>query len=287
MNLFLQQFGNGLITGSGFVLSALGVNLLFGVLRVVNFAHGIIYMLGGYFVYSCMILFTDSYILALVATIVVIGLCTALLYPVLFRRLRGLPLASSMILTFGLAMVLEEAVRMYWGPAPLSIQSPFTDATVRIGDISFNGQLVFAAASAVLLVAILAFVLNKTPIGLKIRAVAEDVSMAEILGVNVDRIAGLTWGIGGALTAAAGALILPAYSVETQAAFSVAIMAFVVVIVGGLGSVKGTVLAGLLIGVATSLAEGYITSGMTELIAFGTLLLVLVFKPTGFAGRAV
>lgn len=285
MTQFSQQVLNGLVTGAGFVLMALGVNLLFGVLKIVNFAHGILYILGGYITYTLLTSMGINYWMSLVLAIVLTGALSAALHPILFRRLLGRELGASMILTFGLALVLEETIRLVWGAASYSIASPLTSKTVNFGSLYINAQLAFALVVSILLVAILFVVLGRTSLGLQIRGLAEDRTMAQILGARIHVVAAMTWGIGGALTGAAGALIIPAYTLESQSAFNVAIMAFAIVIVGGLGSIWGTVVAGLLIGLVTALVDGYVISGMNEFVAFSMLLFILMFKPQGLMGR--
>jgi branched-chain amino acid transport system permease protein len=280
-----QQLLNGVVTGAGFVLMALGVTILFGVLKVINFAHGILYVLGGYIAFAFMSSAGLAYWPSLALSILLTGCFSALLYPILLRWLSGRDLGASMILTFGLAMIIEEVIRFIWGAAPYSIPSPLTANTVQLGPVYVNAQLAFAVMGSAVLVGLLILALNKTRLGLQIRALAEDQTMAEMLGVRVGLLSSVTWGIGGALTGAAGALIIPAYTLESTSAFHTAIMAFAVVIVGGLGSIWGTVVAGLSLGIVTALVDGYVLSGMNEVIAFTLLLLILLFKPQGLLGR--
>lgn len=287
MTYIIQQLVNGLATGVTLALIALGINLLFGLFNFVNFAHGAVYILAGYVALSVMDLFGVNYWLAILIATVAVGALGVLLDRLLFFRILGRDPAVSMIATFGLALIIEEGIRLVWGPQQYEFHSPLKDVVLRFGQFYLNSQLLFAIGMSVLLIAALSWAIKHTQVGLHIRAITQDYEMARINGINVRAMSNLIWFVGAGLTGLAGLMILPAFSLQTSNMLNVAVMAFVVVIIGGLGSLWGSVAAGLLLGVVSGLVEAYLASGMTEIVSAALLLGMLWIRPQGMAGKAI
>ena len=285
MQEFLQHVVNGLLTGGGFALAALGLTLIFGVLNIVNFAHGAFYALGAYVALSFMGRTGLGYFLDLVVSMVVVGAFASALDPLIFRRLRGKGELPTIIASMGLSLIMVDGIRLLWGAAPQYLESPYVTEVIRLGSIIINGQLALVFVVALLLVGALYLFIEKTWMGLQIRMLAQDEVAAQLMGVNIHRTAAATWAISGALTAAAGVLVLPVFALNPFVGDSAGLTSFAVVIFGGVGSVLGTVLAGFVLAIGQSLAEGYLISGITEIVAFTLMILVLILRPKGLLGK--
>jgi branched-chain amino acid transport system permease protein len=281
MAQFVQQVLNGTATGAGIVLASLGLNLIFGVVRIVNFAQGAFYVLGGYLTYTGMTWLGMSYWLALVFSLVVVAAFSAALDPLLFRLLRGKGEVPTIIVTFGLGLVLQEVTRLIWGPSPLPFNTPIVGSVARVGTLFINYQLVAVFAGAAVLIAGYAVLMRKSWFGLQARSLADDPFAARVTGVRVNRVSAGAWAISGGLTAVAGSLILPMNTLQPTVGVSVSMLSFAVVIVGGIGSITGTIIAGLAIGIIQSLIEGYVATGVDDVVAFGALIIVLMLRPQG------
>ena len=285
MSLLVQQLLNGIATGMTLTLIALGINLIFGLFNFVNFAHGGFYVLGGYLALTCMTVLGLNYWEALVLGTILCGLFGVALDAAIFSRILGRDPSISMILTFGLALVIQEGIRVIWGPAPKQIKSPLSDKAVTYGGVYLNQQLVFTIVGSIILIAAFSLLVTKTRFGLTVRALTQDFEMAQINGVNAKKVSRTVWFLGAGSTALAGIMILPAFTLEAQGMLNTSVMAFVVVIIGGMGSLWGSVAAGLILGIATGLIEGYVATGMFEVAAAGLMLLTLWIRPLGIAGK--
>jgi len=285
MQELAQYLVNGLLTGGAFVLASLGRTLIFGVLNVVNFAHGAFYTLGAYLAFLVMERFGFAFFPALLVAMLAVAVFAMMMDPLIFRRLRGRGELPTIIASMGLSLLMGDGIRLLWGAAPQYLRSPYVDDVIHLGSVILNGELTLVFAVSVVLIGALYWFIEKTWVGLQIRMLAQDAMTAALMGVYINRIAAVAWAICGALTAAAGVLIAPVFALEPSAGDAVTLTAFAVVIFGGIGSVLGTIVAGLTLGISESLAEGYLLPGIRQIVAFTVLIIVLVVRSQKLRGR--
>lgn len=278
---FLQQFVNGLIIGMTYSLVAIGLTMTFGLMNVINFAHGEFYMLGGFIAYYVVALMNMGfYISALIAVLATMvgGLITERL---LIRRLRGRDILTTAIVTIGLSMFLQNTGFIIMGPIPKSIPSPFEPVPIYIGQITVAPARLLAAAVSIIIISFTHLAYNYTKVGRALKATLQDRDAALLAGINTNTFNMWTFAYGSALAAVAGVLLGAMFVVTPFMGEAVIAKAWVVVIVGGLGNIMGAVLGGLLLGVAETLGAGFISAGYKDAIGFFIVILVLFFKPTG------
>jgi branched-chain amino acid transport system permease protein len=282
--LALQVF-TGLALGAVYVLLAIGMSLIFGMLTVVNFAHGAFYMLGAY-LGLVLLGITGNFWLCLLLAPIGVGGFGMLMERLLIRPLYGRGIDYPLLLTFGLAYILVELVRIGFGTQGLPFDTP--DALTGAADIGIGYfpiyRLFVIGVAAVVLLALWLF-LERTPYGLIVRAGARDPTIVRILGVDIGRVWLVVFGIGTGLAALAGLLAAPLQGVSPEMGNSILAEAFVVTVVGGMGSLFGAVVAGLLVGLVVSLTA-LVAPEMAQVAIFALMALVLLVRPQGFFGRA-
>jgi len=285
MQILFQQIVNGIVNGGIYALIAVGLTMIFGILNIVNFAHGEMYMLGGYFAYVFAVLLGLPFGVAFILSIlggVVIGL---LAERIIFRPLQGKAHMNSVIATMGLSLVLANSALMIFSPTPQHIPAPVPNVSLEILGINFSLLRLIVLCVALALILLLTLYVNRTWTGMAMRAVAQDLTVARLMGIQITHISMKTIGIGSALAAAAGVLIGPLLVVEPHMGSVAGLKAFAVVIMGGMGNIPGAIFAALTLGIAESLAAGFVGTGFKELIAFTIMILILLFRPTGLWGR--
>jgi branched-chain amino acid transport system permease protein len=281
--VLLPQLLHGLVFGAALGLLALGLTVIFGLLGVMNFAHGELYMLGAYAGVTVIAL-TQSFWIALIAAPLLVGVVGAITEMVALRPLYRREPLYGLILTFGLALVFREAVRQIWGGDMRRILPPFTGSTPLLGMTYPNYRLFLLAAASVLLLAIWLF-FTRTRAGIVVRAAVQDAEMLDGLGVNVRAVFTLTFAASGALAALAGLLLAPVFTVYPQMGVEFILLAFIVVILGGMGSLGGSVVAAFVIGIAQSLFSLWLNPQRVAIAIFGIMIVVLIVRPRGFFGR--
>ena len=281
--VLLPQLLHGLVFGAALGLLALGLTVIFGLLGVMNFAHGELYMLGAY-AGVAVIGLTQSFWVALIAAPLLVGVVGALTEMVALRPLYRREPLYGLILTFGLALVFREAVRQIWGGDMRRILPPFTGSTPLLGMTYPNYRLFLLAAASILLLAIWLF-FTRTRAGIVVRAAVQDAEMLDGLGVNVRAVFTLTFAASGALAALAGLLLAPVFTVYPQMGVEFILLAFIVVILGGMGSLGGSVVAAFVIGIAQSLFSLWMNPQRVAIAIFGIMIVVLIVRPRGFFGR--
>ena len=284
LSALAAQMFTGLVLGMIFVLLAIGLSLIFGLMTVVNFSHGAFYMLGAYFGFF-LLGFTKNFWFALLIAPILVGVFGLLVERVLIRPLYGRSPDDPLLLTFGLSLVLVELVRVIWGKFGLTFDPPkLLAGAVNLGFTMFPLYRLFViAVTAAVLVALWLF-LVKTPIGLVIRAGSRDPLMVRALGFDLGRIWLLVFGIGAGLAGLAGVLAGPMRGVYAEMGVTMIIESFVVVVVGGMGSLPGAVVAGLLIGQVVSLTTFFVPK-MAEIMVFIFMAAVLLIRPSGLFGE--
>jgi branched-chain amino acid transport system permease protein len=284
LHLVMQALAIGLLTGILYVLIALGLTLIYGILHIVNFAHGEIYMLGAMAVFYLYVVFKLPFAVTLVAILLLSVLLGLLVERSIFRSLRGQWL-QLVVASVGLSLIVQSLAWVAFGIQEKNVPSTFS-GVVSFGGIRLPIERLIAAAVGVVLVAVLYALVYRTKVGLAMRAIEEDEETARMLGINADRVAALACAVGFALAALAGAFVAPIYSLNPGMGLEPILMSFLIIIVGGLGSITGTVLAGLLVGVIQSVGAVLFGAEAAYGLVFVVMIVVLVFRPSGLLGRA-
>lgn len=283
--LLWQAAVSGLLIGGVYALVALGLTLIFGVLRIINFAHGTLMMLGMYATFFLWTLLgVDPY-----ASVLLVGpaffLLGVLIERVVIAPNRGAPESNQLLLTLGLALFLENAVLAAFRADPRSLQLPYRLPALLLGEAVVNLPRLIAFAASVALAGLLGLFLRYTDTGKAIRAAAEEREGALLMGIDVRRLDAIAFGLGAALAAVAGSLVTPFLYVAPDVGDVFNILAFVIVVLGGMGSFVGALLGGFVVGLAESLGAAVLPGSLKQLPIFALFVLVLLFRPTGLLGR--
>jgi branched-chain amino acid transport system permease protein len=285
LSALTAQIFTGLVLGMFFVLLAIGLSLIFGLMTVVNFAHGSLYMLGAYFGFF-MLGLTKNFWLSLVVTPLLVGTLGLLIERFLIRRLYGRSPDDPLLLTFGLSLILVEAVRLIWGKIGLTFDPPRAlGGALNLGFMTFPAYRLFVIAITVLVLIALWLFLERTNVGLIIRAGSRDPLMVRALGIDLSRIWLLVFGIGTGLAGLAGILAGPMRGVYAEMGVTMVIESFVVVVVGGMGSLVGAVVAGVLMGQVVGITT-FLAPKLAEIMVFVVMAVVLLVRPSGLFGEA-
>lgn len=282
-----QQVLNGLVIGSIYTLIALGFTIVFGIFTMLNFAHGELYMLGGYLTLLLSQGLRLPFLISILGAMTLTAVAGAFIELVGFRPLRSAPIIATMISTLGISLLMQNGALLAWGPDARPIEAPYSGIRVAFFGISSDLQRLMVIPVTIFLIIILTFVIQRTKLGRAMRACAQDIQAAGWMGVNINTVATVTFAIAAALAAAAGALIGPIFMVEPYMGFSAIMKSFVVVILGGVGNVPGAIVGGYFLGLAEALVAGYISTDYQEAIAFFILIMVLLVKPSGLFGKYV
>jgi len=285
-NFLCIQLFNGLIMGSIYVLLSLGLTVIFGTLGVVNFAHGALYMLGAYGAYSMVTLVGVPFFIALFLCPLMVGIIGIFLEKTLIRRLYNLPHFYNLLLTFGIMFIIQDGIKIIYGPegVPFNIPRVFSGA-VNLGFMYYPKYRLFMILfTAALALGVWLFI-SRTKLGAIIRAGTDDSEMVASLGIDISRTFTLVFGMGAALSGLAGVLSAPIQNVQPLMGMDILVETFVVVIIGGMGSIGGSVLAGLIIGELVTLGIVFWPPMATVLI-YAFMAFILIIRPRGLFGRA-
>jgi len=284
LQLSIQVGVNGLMFGIVYILMALGFTMIFGIMRVVNFAHGEFYMLGAIAVLLLFGKLGYDYYLSLTIAVLFVGLFGVVVERLLLRSLVGREL-NSMIMTLAISITMLSMVAIIFGPQEQSVDRPVSGIFQIAGVIIPQDRVMVGAIAMAVLVVFYLF-LHYARFGLAMRAVAQDSGAAELQGIRPGFIYSLAFGVGSMLAGLAGALMAPIYTISPFMGDVPMMMAFIVVILGGLGSIPGAVVGGLLLGLVESVFSTFFGSTAATMIAFGMVVLILLVKPSGLMGRA-
>lgn len=284
MEVLIQTLVSGLLIGGIYALIGIGMSLIMGVMKIINLAHGQLMMVAMYITYLLFETFQlDPYFSLLVSMpcLFVLGALIQkyLLNPLL--KIDSILPENQVLMTVGVGMVLTEVIRFIFQSDYKSVKTSYSSSAMYLGDISFNIPMVAAFGIAVLLTAALFFFLLKTDIGRSVRATAQNTEAALIMGINAQWITILTYGLGSALVAAAGTLLLPIYYLFPDIGGPFTLKAFVITMLGGMGSTVGAIVGGIVLGIAESLGATYISMMLKDAVAMVIFLLVLIFLPGG------
>jgi branched-chain amino acid transport system permease protein len=280
--IVIQQAINGVVLGSLYVLVALGLTLIYGVLVQINFAHADFVTIGAFAAYFFMHLAGGSYLAGIAVALAAGGVLGWLINLSIFAPLRQkggeLP---PLIATIGVSVMLQNAMLAWFGPVPYAFETPYSQQVFRVAGIFITMQSIIIIAVSSATIALLYVFMKFTFLGKALRAVSQDYETAGLMGINPDHLILLTFVLASALAGMGGAMLAPVLVLTPFAGASVIVKAFAIVIIGGFGNVEGTILAGLLVGLIESYTTQFLAPGLIDMVVFGLLLLMLALRPTG------
>ena len=284
MNFFFQQVLNGLTIGCVYALVALGLTLVYGIMQIPNFSHGALFTIGAYAAFFLIGQMHASFWLALLGAVAVAAVVAVLSERLVFEPLRKAPPLHDMIAAIGLLLFFEAGIQAIWGADFYRIQAPFTQI-YRVAGLTFPAQRLLVVGAAFLLMILLQLFLSRTTTGATIVATAQNRQGAALVGIDATRVSMLTFAISGALAAVAAVLFAPISLLSPTMGELVITKAFVIIVLGGMGSVAGAIVGGLVIGFAESFGAFYVSTDYKDIIAFLLLTLILSVRPQGLFGR--
>jgi branched-chain amino acid transport system permease protein len=286
MIVFFQSLLSGVLVGGVYALIGIGLTIIFGVMRVINFAHGDLLMVGMYLTYFLFTLLHIDPFVSILVSIPLMFLFGAVLQKVFINKVLDALPQNQILLTIGLGLIMSNTVMLLFTSDYRILTTSYSSGSVKIWGLSVSEPLFISFLITAAITAFLYWFLLKTDTGQAIRATAQDREAAQLMGINVKRMSVLAFGIGAALSGTAGALISPTYYIFPQVGGAFTLKAFVIVVLGGMGSIVGATLGGIVIGATESLAAVYISSGLKELVVYVLFLLVLLFRPAGLLGKS-
>ena len=290
MMSFISYFINGLSLGSVYAIIALGYTMVYGIAKMLNFAHGDVIMIGGYVVFAVV---STMGLPPAVGILLAVIICTVLgvtIEKVAYRPLRMASPLAVLITAIGVSYLLQNIALLVFGSNPKSFTSVVTIPALKLagGRLTISGETLVTIVSCIVIMIVLTTFIKQTRAGQAMLAVSEDKGAAQLMGINVDGTIALTFAIGSALAAIAGTLLCSAYPTLTPYTGSMpGIKAFVAAVFGGIGSIPGAFIGGLLLGVIENLSKAYISSQLSDAIVFAVLIIVLLVKPTGILGKKI
>ena len=283
---FIEQLINGLRTGSIYALIAIGYTMVYGIVKMINFAHGDIIMVGAYALYFSISVLGLPVPVALVITVIVCAVLGVVIEKVAYKPLRSAPPLAVLITAIGMSFFLQSASLLIFGSTPIPFQSVIPNVNISVGPVVISSITVVTLIVTAIAMILLTLFVNKTKMGSAMRAVSEDKGAAELMGINVNSTISLTFAIGSALAAVAGVLYICQYQAMKPTLGALpGIKAFVAAVLGGIGSIPGAMLGGILLGLIESVSKAYISTELADAIVFGVLIVVLLFRPSGLLGK--
>ena len=283
---FVQQLINGISLGSIYALIALGYTMIYGIIKLINFAHGDIYMVGAYIGFFAVTQAHLSIVPALLISMVVTGILGMVVEKLAYKPLRHAPRISVLITAIGVSFFLEYTSMYFVSPTPRTFPAVMDQVSFNLGMFVINGQQMLILGITFVLMVLLTYIVQRTKIGKAMRAASFDTETAQLMGIDSDRVISITFGIGSALAAAGGVLVGVYYnSIDPLMGIMPGLKAFVAAVLGGIGILPGAVAGGVILGVIEALVSGFFSSTFRDAAAFAILILVLLFKPSGLFGK--
>ncbi len=279
---------NGISLGSVYAIIALGYTMVYGIAKMLNFAHGDVIMIGAYMCFCSVTYLSLPPVLGILVAMVVCTLLGVIIEALAYRPLRKSSSLAVLITAIGVSYFLQNAALLIWGSAPKTFSSvvPFDSIALFDGQLIITPESIVTVAACIVIMVTLTLFTKKSRMGKAMRAVSEDKDAAELMGINVNTTITVTFAIGSALAAIAGVLLCSAYPVLTPTTGSMpGIKAFTAAVFGGIGSIPGAMLGGILLGIIEIFARSYISSDLADAIVFAVLIVVLLVKPTGLLGK--
>lgn len=281
----LQQIINGLSLGSIYALIALGYTMVYGIIKLINFAHGDIYMIGAFIGLYCGKNLGLSLLPTLIISMIGAALCGVIIEKVAYKPLRNSQRITLLITAIGISLLLENGMKLAVGSSPKAFPKLLSTEVIKLGSLSLETSKILMLVVSIMLVVFLQFIVFKTKIGKAMRAASYDIEAASLMGINVNNIISITFAIGSALAGAAGVLVSLAFKVvEPYMGMIPGLKAFIAAVLGGIGSIPGALIGGLLIGLNETLTKAYISTILSDAIVFAILIIILLVKPSGLLG---
>ena len=287
---FLTYLINGISLGSIYAIIALGYTMVYGIVKMLNFAHGDVIMVGAYICFFAVTRFNLPPVVGILAAMVVCTLLGVLIERLAYKPLRSAPSLAVLITAIGMSYFLQNGAQLLWTSNPKVFSSVVGNGTVKLfgGELSISYVTIVTIISCFVIMGLLLFIVQKTKMGKAMRACSEDRDAAQLMGINVNTTISFTFAIGSALAAIAGVFLCSAYPTLTPTTGSLpGIKAFTAAVFGGIGSIPGAFLGGILLGVIEIFAKAYISTQLSDAIVFAVLILVLIIKPTGLLGHEI
>ena len=288
LHQFAQQLINGVSLGSIYALIALGYTMIYGIIKLINFAHGDIYMLGAYMGFVATTMLGLSFLPALIFAMVAAALAGIFIERVAYRPMRNAPRIAILITAIGVSFFLEYGMILIATPQPRTFPAVFDATIYNVAGLVINSQQIVILVSALVLMAALTYIVNHTKAGKAMRAVSFDMAAAQLMGINIDKVISMTFALGSSLAAAAGVLVGIYYnSIDPLMGMMPGMKAFVAAVLGGIGIIPGAMLGGIIMGVVEAMVSGFFSSTFRDAAAFGILILILLYKPSGLLGKNI
>lgn len=284
MLILAQALINGILTGGLYALIAVGLTLTFGVMRLINLFHGELVMVGMYITFWLFVLLGMEPLASVPVAAMVLFLVGILMQRFLIQPILKAPEMNQVLLTLGISMFLFSLAQLLFTGKVQTVRSLTSGANLRWGEVSVSFHYALSFAAALVITALLYLLLMRSDLGKAVRAAVQDRQAAQMVGVNVERVFMLTFGIGAAAAGAAGAMLLPIYYVFPQIGWTFLFKAFVVVVLGGLGSLTGALAGGLILGIVEALNASYVSAGYQNAVGFAIFVLILLLRPSGLLG---
>jgi len=286
--MFSQQLVNGITAGGMYALIALGYTMVYGILKIINFAHGDIFMIGSFIGLILVKQVHLGLIPAMLISMLIVALLGIVVERIAYRPLRNSAKIAPLLSALGVSIFLTNFAQLVWGTQTRAFPSSFQITTFQVGNVALSSMQIYTLLISILLMVGLYLFVQKSKLGVAMRATSHSVENARLMGINVDNIISLTFGIGSALAAAAGILVGLYYdAVYPVMGYTAGLKAFTAAVLGGIGSIPGAMLGGLLLGVFENLGAAYLSMGYRDAIAFGLLIIILLIKPTGLLGKNI
>jgi branched-chain amino acid transport system permease protein len=283
---FLQQVINGLALGSVYALLALGYTMVYGIIQLINFAHGEIYMIGAFAGFYSASTLKLPLLPTLLVAMAVSALAGIIIEKIAYKPLRNSPRIALLITAIGISLFLQNAMRLLVGSNPKPFPDLINAGSINIGPIQIEVKTILMFAVSALLVILLQFIVYKTKVGKAMRASSQDMEAASLMGINVDNTISLTFAIGSALAGIAGVLVAISYpSITPYMGAMPGLKAFVAAVLGGIGSIPGALVGGIAIGLLETFSKAYISTNFSDAIVFAILIVILLIKPSGLLGK--
>ena len=287
---FLQYLINGISIGAVYAIIALGYTMVYGIAKMLNFAHGDVIMVGAYISYCVTAYLGLPAIVGLAAAMIVCTLLGILIEGLAYKPLRGTSSLAVLITAIGVSYFLQNAAQLIWGSGPKNYKSIVTFSPIKLfnGSLTITGEVIITIAASVAIMVLLTLFTGKTRMGKAMRAVSEDRDAAQLMGINVNSTISMTFAIGSALAAIAGVLLCSTVpTLQPTTGSMPGIRAFTAAVFGGIGSIPGAMLGGILLGVIETFSKAYLSTQFSDAIVFLVLILVLLVKPAGLMGKTV
>ena len=285
-SLLLQALISGILIGGVYALIGIGLTIIFGVMRVINFAHGELMMVGMYMTYFLFTLFGIDPFVSVIITIPLMFIFGGVLQKVFVNRIIGALPQNQILLTIGLGLIMSNFMMLAFTSDYKILTTSYSSSSLQLGSISISQPLAVSFIITVAITLFLYWFLIKTDTGQAIRATAQDREAAQLMGINVKWMSILAFGIGSSLAGTAGALIAPTYYIFPQVGSAFTLKAFVITVLGGMGSIVGATIGGIIIGIVESVGAVTISSDWKDVLVFSIFLLVLLVKPSGLMGKS-